>query len=135
VIVLDTGPIFAAANRRDRDHRACARLIADTPTMAVPTSVIAEACYLIGTHLGPKVEASFIRSLRTDRFVVVDPTDADLGRAAELVLTYGDLPLGGTDAFVVATAERLGVATIATLDRRHFAVVRPSHVDSFELVP
>jgi uncharacterized protein len=135
VIVLDTGPIFAAANRRDHDHRACARLIADAAKLAVPTSVIAEACYLIGTHLGPRVEASFLRSLTTDRFEIVEPTDADLSRAADLVLTYGDLPLGGTDAFVVATAERLDVATIATLDRRHFSLVRPRHVDGLELVP
>jgi predicted nucleic acid-binding protein len=81
-------------------------------------------------------EASFLRSLRTDRFTVVEPTDADLGRAAELVLTYADLPLGGTDGLVVAAAERLGLTTVATLDRRHFSVVRPLHADdSFELVP
>jgi uncharacterized protein len=36
---------------------------------------------------------------------------------------------------VVAAAERLGVTTIATTDRRDFSVVRPSHTPSFELVP
>jgi hypothetical protein len=35
----------------------------------------------------------------------------------------------------LATAERLGVDTIATFDRRHFGVVRPSHTDAFILVP
>jgi predicted nucleic acid-binding protein len=135
VIVLDTGPIFAAANRRDHDHHACARLIGGAAEMAVPTSVIGEACYLIGTNLGSRVEASFLRSLRTDRFTIVEPTVDDLDRAADLVTTYGDLPLGGTDAFVVATAERLGVTTVATLDRQHFSVVRPCHVDALQLVP
>ncbi len=134
-MVLDTGPIFAAANRRDHDHHACAQLISGAAELAVPTSVIAEACYLIGTKLGPEVEAAFLRSLRTDRFTVVAPTDDDLTRAAELVTTYGDLPLGGTDALVIATAERMDVAAIATLDRRHFSVVRPAHVDALQLVP
>jgi hypothetical protein len=36
---------------------------------------------------------------------------------------------------VVAIAERLGASKIATLDRRHFTVVRPAHVPSFELLP
>ena len=39
------------------------------------------------------------------------------------------------DASVVAIAERLEQDTIATLDRRHFSVVRPLHVDAFTLVP
>ena len=54
---------------------------------------------------------------------------------AELIETYADLGLGTVDASVIATAERLDVPTIATLDRRHFTVVRPRHVDVFELVP
>lgn len=54
---------------------------------------------------------------------------------AELIETYADLRLGTVDASVIATAERLGAATIATLDRRHFSVVRPNHVRSFGLVP
>jgi len=60
---------------------------------------------------------------------------ADLERTAELVGQYRDLPLGTVDASVVAAAERLDIHTIATLDRRHFGVVRPRHVEAFELVP
>ncbi|MGH9917869.1 MAG: type II toxin-antitoxin system VapC family toxin, partial [Nitrososphaerales archaeon] len=51
------------------------------------------------------------------------------------VETYADLGLGTVDATVVAIAERLAVAQIATLDRRHFTVVRPAHVAAFELLP
>jgi len=54
---------------------------------------------------------------------------------SELVARYEDLPLGGVDAAVVAIAERLGIAEIATLDRRHFSVVRPRHVPAFVLRP
>ena len=56
-------------------------------------------------------------------------------RIAELVHTYRDLPLGTVDASVVAAAERLKISTIATLDRRDFSVVRPAHVEAFELIP
>jgi hypothetical protein len=36
---------------------------------------------------------------------------------------------------VITLAERLGTTRIATLNRRHFTVVRPGHADAFELVP
>jgi hypothetical protein len=35
----------------------------------------------------------------------------------------------------VAVAERLRIAGIATIDRRHFSIVRPRHVDAFTLLP
>lgn len=54
---------------------------------------------------------------------------------ADLVETYADLPLGAADASVIAVAERLGVHQVATLDHRHFTVVRPRHVAALELLP
>jgi hypothetical protein len=56
-------------------------------------------------------------------------------RIAQLVAEYDDMPLGTVDASVVAAAERLQVIQIATLDRKHFSVVRPAHADAFELLP
>ena len=53
----------------------------------------------------------------------------------ELVAQYHDLPLGSVDASVVAAAERLGVTEIATVDRRHFTVVRPRHASAFDIHP
>jgi predicted nucleic acid-binding protein len=66
---------------------------------------------------------------------LVDLVAADVRRAASLVRTYADLPFGTTDATVVAIAERLGTIEVATLDRRHFTVVRPAHTDVFALLP
>ena len=60
---------------------------------------------------------------------------ADLDRMAGLVEAYGDFPLGFVDASVIAVAERLGADSVATLDRRHFSVVRPRHLPAFRLVP
>jgi uncharacterized protein len=50
------------------------------------------------------------------------------------VATYRDLPLGTVDASVVATAERMKINEVATLDRRHFNGVRPI-TGAFLLVP
>jgi uncharacterized protein len=52
-----------------------------------------------------------------------------------MVEQYADLPLGTSDASVIALAERLEVEEIATLDLRHFTVVRPRHVKAQPLLP
>jgi len=82
------------------------------------------------------VEASFLESLATDdTFTIEALTSTDYLRAAALVRKYADFPLGGSDAAVIAIAERFAAVEVATLDHRHFTVVKPKHVDSFTLVP
>jgi len=94
---------------------------------------IAEVTYFVGQRLGPDAEAVFLRSLGD--LDVQAPAADDWTRMADLVEQYGDFPLGGTDASVIALAERLGTRVIVTLDRRHFGAVRPKHAESFELLP
>lgn len=48
---------------------------------------------------------------------------------------YQDLNLGLADASVIATAERLRIQAILTLDERHFRVIRPNGFDHFILYP
>jgi predicted nucleic acid-binding protein len=139
VIVCDTGPLVAAALANDSDHAVCVRLFNDLHTagrpLLIPATVVAEAGYLLNREAGPRVESLFLRSIAEGDFAAVDLTLADYARMADLVAQYGDLPLGATDASVVAVAERLGLTEIATLDRRHFAVIRPHHIGAFTLRP
>lgn len=95
----------------------------------------AEASSLARKALGAAAEAALLRAAARGEVRLEPPTAADLERMAELVETYADLPLGTVDASVVATAERLGHAQIATLDRRHFTVVRPKHTEALTLLP
>ena len=84
---------------------------------------------------GPEAEAGFYRSVADGDVLVEVLTATDYQRIAELIERYADLGLGGTDASLVVIAERLGATRVATLDHRHFRVVRPQHVDAFELLP
>lgn len=98
--------------------------------------VIAEAAYLIDRQLGAKAEASLYTSISDGQIEVADLAVADWQRIQDLVSTYADLQLiGGTDASVITLAERRGALRIATLNRRHFAVVRPRHTEAFQLLP
>jgi predicted nucleic acid-binding protein len=97
--------------------------------------VVAEVGFLLAREAGPRVEALFLQSLADGAFSAVELTTSDYARMAELVVIYGDLPLGTTDASVIAVAERLKLTEVATLDRRHFTVVRPAHADTLTLLP
>ena len=135
-MIIDTGPLVAAANRKDPDHEACRDLLVRTPgVLIVPALVVAEATFMIERVGGSAAEARFLRSLRSRHYRIEAPTDRDLARCADLVEKYSDLSLGGTDATLIALAERLDETTIATLDHRHFRVVQPAHTSGFMLVP
>lgn len=101
----------------------------------MPQLVVTEVAYLLETRLGWAAEIRFLGDLAAGNFLTEPVLPADWIRIAELVAAYHDLPLGTVDASVVATAERLGAKVVATLDRRHFTVVRPKHGPAFEILP
>jgi predicted nucleic acid-binding protein len=132
--VVVAGPLYAAADADDADHVDSLSALADLAfQLIVPALVVAEATYFVGRNLGPRAEADFLRGVGT--MEVEGPSAADFARMGELVDQYADFPLDGTDASVIALAERLGAETVITLDRRHFGAVRPRHREAFELVP
>jgi uncharacterized protein len=124
-LILDTGPLVAALDRDDQDHQRCAELLATVSgPLRVPGPVLTEVCYLLERQRGSGVEALFLRALAMEELHLVAVTAADLSQMAELVTTCADLPLGAVDASVLA--ERLDDLDVATLDRRHFTILRPS---------
>jgi uncharacterized protein len=95
----------------------------------VPVLVITEVTYLLGTRLGADAEVRFLGDLASGNLLPEPVAAADWMRIAELVAGYRDLPLGTADASVIAASERLGIRNIATLDRRHFTIVRSTRGD------
>ena len=135
-LLVDSGPLFALVDADDRDRPACVELLeTHRGPLVVPTLVFAEVAYLIGKRLGSRAVTRVLGDLASGAFVVEPVAATDWLRIAELVWKYRDLRLGTVDASVVAAAERLGIVEVATLDRRHFSVVRPKHAERFELLP
>jgi uncharacterized protein len=97
--------------------------------------VLSEVTYLVRERLHLDAELRLLADLAVGNFIADPVQPTDWLRIGQLVERYADLPLDTVDASVVAAAERLGTTTIATLDRRHFSVVRPKHVAAFQLLP
>ena len=134
-MIIDTGILVALADRSDRNHRAAAAVFALPDPKTVPGPVVVEADWMILSYLGVEAEIEFLRALGEGTFAIEDPTAADRRRALELVETYRDARLGYVDATTIALAERFKDHRVATFDRRDFSLVRPRHVEAFELLP
>lgn len=134
-LVLDTGPIVAVLNGGDRNHARCAALFSADDDLLVPVPVLVEVDYWLGKLVGAQVWADFVADIVGGAYRLMQLTEDDLTRAAALEQRYHDLGLGLVDASVIALCERLGETKVATLDHRHFSVVRPRHCDHLELLP
>jgi predicted nucleic acid-binding protein len=135
-LVLDTGPLVAFLDRRDANHEACDRLIISIrEPLVVPSPVLVEVDYWIGRRLGNDTRLQLLLDIRDSNFLVENLLTDDYERVSEIVERYADADIGFVDAAVLAVVERLGEPKLATLDRRHFSLLRPRHVASLQLLP
>ena len=124
MIVADTGAVVALIDADDRHHAALrAAFERDPDAWVLPWAVLPEVDHIVASKLGAEAARAFRRDLAEGAFPVEWSVPADLARAAELDVRYGDLRLGLVDSVVMAIAERLGARAIATLDLRDFGAV------------
>jgi predicted nucleic acid-binding protein len=136
VLIIDAGPLYAAAATQDNDHSRCVELLTRAPRpLLVPELVVMEVSYLLSDRIGPHAELAFARAVAAGELIVEAVLEPEWERIADLMEQYLDLPLGMADASLIALAERHGQKQIASLDHRHLGVVRPRHVTSFTLLP
>ena len=134
-MIVDTGILYALADRRDAHHASACQVFDSDELKVVPEPVIVETDWMILERLGVDVEMRFLASLGEGAFNIESPGQADRRRALELVKTYRALKIGYVDAVTVAMAERLNEIVVATVSRRLFGTIRPRHVTQFVLIP
>ncbi len=135
-LILDTGPLCASLDRSDADHARCRSLIeAATEPLVIPAPVLVEVDYWISQRLHAGALVALLADIDDSAYAVEDLTSLDYRRVAELCDRYADADIGFVDAAVLAIVERLDEPKLATLDRRHFSLVRPRHRASIELLP
>lgn len=135
-LIVDTGVLYGAYDVRDATHVACSALLTtSSEQITVPAPVVTELEWLLTGRRRFDAFLTFLDAVETGAVDIADLRVADYVRARELCRRYHDLPLGFVDAAVIAIAERFEEKTIATLDHRHFSIVRPRHVTAFALIP
>lgn len=135
-LVIDTGPLLAAMNRSDRHHERCRFLLETTDEeLVIPAPVLVEIDYWVHERLHPHVFVQLLDDIEAGAFTVAELLPHEYARVRELCARYYDADIGFVDAAVLTIVERLGEPKLATIDRRHFGLLRPRHVSALELVP
>ena len=135
-LVLDTGPLYATLDRDDAQYRRCLDLLQHTAEpLVIPAPVLVEVDWLVHTRLHPGVFLALLDDIVAGAYCVEELKPEDYRRIRELCDRYDDADIGFVDAAVLAVVERLNEPKLATLDHRHFSVLRPRHVDALRLLP
>ncbi len=132
--MLDTSVVVAFMNRRDDDHeRVVAWMETTGEDLATTPLIVAEIDHLVSRAGGTDAAAAFYEDLIGGAYLVEWWPEA----VRETVEAARKNPgTGLADASLIALAARLGTTRIATLDERHFRVVRPlSGEAAFTLLP
>lgn len=124
-MIADTGPLLAAANKRDQAHPLAAKLVTHLGReLIVPAEVAVEVDQLLRSRVGDHAARLFLAALVAGEHRVAFSSAALLRRAAEIDARYADLGLGLADASVMALAERHD-HPILTFDFEHFRAAPP----------
>jgi uncharacterized protein len=135
-VIVDTSALLALFDSGDKAHEDVARVFSDLqePTVVSPY-VVAETDYLVATRIGVRVELLVLQELARGGWELAPFDAADLDAAASVIARYANHRIGVADASLVVLAHKYGTRTIATLDRRHFNVIRPLSGGRFRLLP
>ena len=135
-LILDTGPLYASLDRSDADYGTCRRLIeeAEEP-LVIPAPVLVEVDYCVHARLHVGVLVALLDDISAGAYRVEELQSDDYRRIRDVCDRYGDADIGFVDAAVLAVVERLNEPKLATLDQRHFRILRRRHVDVLRLVP
>lgn len=121
-------------DRSDPDHQRCAKLIGEcAEQLVIPVCVLVEVEYMVRPW--PEAFDGLLADIDEGVFSLLELPPSRLERVGELLTRYRNLPLGLVDATVLTAAEMLSEDKLATLDHRHFTVVRPDHVEALTLLP
>ena len=137
MILVDTGPLVALFDSRDRHHSRCKALLRELREPLYTTvPVLTEAFHLLSpASRGSTALREFVRRGGLSIWFF-DP--ATLRRAFELIEEYADHPMDLADASLVVAAEELQTRRIFSLDRDDFSTYRVRvgrRLEAFELLP
>lgn len=135
-MIVDTSALLAYFDANEPDHDAVANVIeeSDEPLVVSPF-VVAELDYLVATRVGVDAELAVLGELSSGAWDLASVGASELELASTVIKKYRDQHIGVADASIVVLANSHRTRTIATLDRRHFTVLRPIAGGRFAVLP
>ncbi len=132
VLLVDTGPLVALADQRDKAHIRCTKFLKDYRGRLLTTwAVLTEF-----SHLAPSVASTLplCRWIERGGLDLMPLGKEELITAIDWINRYADRPMDLADASLVVAALKTGSVSIWTLDRNDFETYRLPGRKRFQLV-
>jgi predicted nucleic acid-binding protein len=132
VLLVDTGPLVALADKRDKAHERCTQYLKSYRGRLLTTwAVLTEF-----SHLAPTVASTLplYRWIERGGLEIMPLGKEELITAIDWINRYADRPMDLADASLVVAALKTGSTTIWTLDRNDFETYRLPGRKHFRLV-
>jgi uncharacterized protein len=134
VILVDAGPMVALLRRADQHHARCVTALRRIRSpLGTVWPAVTEAMFLLSDR--QDAQAALADKLATEAIALLPLERRDVPRIQELMAQYHDLPMDFTDASLVRVAERDGIDTVFTTDRRDFGIYRIRGRRRFRILP
>ena len=133
-VLVDTGPLVAILSSADQHHETCVETLRHLPGPLFSCwPVITEAAWLLRAY--PRAVQQLLRSMDSGFLELLPLAGTEAKGLAEVMKTYQDIQPQLADAALVYLADREGIDTIFTLDRRDFSVYRSARKRPFRILP
>jgi predicted nucleic acid-binding protein len=135
-VIVDTSALLAFFDSREPLHDAVAEaLTSASGLLVISPYVLAEVDYLVATRHGLAAELAVLDELTGGAWELASLDVPALQETRAVIEKYDDQNIGLADASMVILAERYRTSEIATLDRRHFGVMRTIAGQAFDISP
>lgn len=113
-IVIDSGPLIALFNGKDRYHQQALRFIQNLQgNLYTNIAVITEVVHML--DFSQQAQQDFL--IWVEQAVIIDQaTLEDWTRIIDLLRKYADLPADFADASLIVLCQRLGTRNVASVD-------------------
>ena len=133
-VLVDTGPIVAILSESDENHEVCTEQLRRLRgPLLTCWPVITEAAWLLRAY--PRAVGILLSSFDGQLFELSSLGEPDLAGIGAILTRYKDLGVQLADASLVHLANREGIETVFTLDRRDFGVLRLAEERKIRVIP
>ena len=134
-VLVDAGILVGYLDSRDGEHEdAVSAFASATGKLWTTWPAVAEAAYLLGRDY-PEGRSALLAMIGDGALELARLDAEDAPRLRQLMEKYRDLPMDLADATLVRVAEREGIDTVLTFDRRDFKVYRAAGIGALKILP
>ncbi len=131
-ILIGSGPLIALFDSSDKYHQKTVEFIKSNQFLLITTiASITETLHLLDFNRNAQLD--FIEWVYRGGVEIANTINPDFQRIKKLTEKYSDLPMDFADSCLVLLAEKMGINTIATIDR-DFSIYRIKDQTAFKTI-